>query len=75
MKRIFAHRIIYNGREYVNHVAELDEATGEVSLYPFEHEIHSTRFISGTVMLSVMHLPDKPVSFSIYECDSNSKML
>ena len=52
MERIMAHRIIYGGKEYVNHIIELDDG-GKVHLYPFEHEIHSTRFISGSISVAL----------------------
>lgn len=52
MQRIYAHKIIYEGRSYSNHVIEL-ASDGNVRLFPFEGEIHSTRFISGTVRVEV----------------------
>lgn len=54
MERVFAHRIIYRGSVYVNHVVELSDE-GVVRLSPFEGEIHSTRFISGTVRVSLSY--------------------
>lgn len=53
MKRIYAHNIIFGRRHYLNHVIELDEATGSISLFPFKEELHSTRFISGSVEVAV----------------------
>lgn len=51
IERILAHRICWQGRVYQMHVAELDTVTGQVSLYPFTGELHSTTFISGTILL------------------------
>ncbi|MEF2644289.1 MAG: hypothetical protein U0M50_09575 [Paramuribaculum sp.] len=51
MERIYAHRIIYRGNAYDNHVIELSD-DGRVRLFPFTGEIHSTRFIPGTVEVS-----------------------
>lgn len=53
MKRIYAHNIIFGRRHYLNHVIELDEATGSISLFPFKEELHSTRFIPGSVEVVV----------------------
>lgn len=50
MSRIFAHRIIYEGKVYRNHIAELTP-DGHLLLTPFTNETHSTVFISGTVRL------------------------
>ena len=52
VKRVFAHKIIYSGNEYRNHVAEIAD-NGEVVLYPFESEIAMTLFYSGTVEVTV----------------------
>ena len=52
VKRVFAHKIIYCGKEYCNHVAEITD-NGEVVLYPFESEIAMTLFYSGTVEVTV----------------------
>lgn len=52
MQRIYAHRIIFGNDVYANHVAELDDA-GNLKFYPFDREIHSTVFISGTIRLTV----------------------
>lgn len=52
IERILAHVIIYEGVEYPLHIAELTDA-GEIKLYPFEQELHSTRFIPGRVKVSV----------------------
>lgn len=52
MQRVFAHRIIYNGVAYDNHVAQLDDS-GCITIFPFKEEIPSTRFISGTIELIV----------------------
>lgn len=43
-----AHVIIHDGVEYPLHIAEFN-SDREVRLYPFESEIHSTRFIPGRV--------------------------
>lgn len=56
MQRIFAHRIIFEGRTYVNHVIELDD-NGRVRLFPFEEEVHSTTFVSGSVVVELRHRP------------------
>lgn len=53
MQRIFAHQIIYRGAAYRNHVAQLCDTSGCVTLFPFTGEIHSTRFIPGTVEITV----------------------
>lgn len=50
MKRIFAHKIIYGGKEYRMSVATIKD-NGEVIIDTFEKEIPSTVFISGTVLL------------------------
>lgn len=55
MQRIMAHAIIYQGRTYRMHVAELTD-TGQLSLYPFDTEIHSTPFINGTITIDT--IPD-----------------
>lgn len=52
MQRIFAHRIIYKGVTYDNHVAQLGDS-GCVTIFPFKEEIPSTRFVSGTIELTV----------------------
>lgn len=52
MQRIFAHRIIYKGVVFDNHVAQLD-GSGRVTIFPYKEEIHSTRFIPGTIELAV----------------------
>lgn len=52
MKRVFAHKIIYCGEEYRNHIAEL-KADGSVCFTPFEREIAMTRFFSGTIEITV----------------------
>lgn len=49
--RIMAHVIVYEGREYPLHIAEMGP-DGTIRLYPFECEIHSTRFIEGRVEVS-----------------------
>ena len=46
VKRVFAHKIIYCGKEYRNHVAEITD-NGEVVLYPFESEIAMTLFTTS----------------------------
>ena len=64
MQRIFSHHIIYCGRHYLNHVAQLDDHSTIPSFYPFKNEFHSTRFYSGTVSLTVVdgHLVVKQLS-------------
>ncbi|MCM1028030.1 MAG: hypothetical protein NC342_00750 [Pseudoflavonifractor sp.] len=54
LQRILAHNIIYRGRSYPLHLAEFDSTTGHLSLRPFSEETHSTRFIPGSVELSVI---------------------
>lgn len=63
MERIFAHRIVYHGQIYRNHVAELTD-DGSLLFFPFEREIPKTRFYSGTVELTVSagHLAVRPVA-------------
>ena len=56
VQRVFAHRIIYCGKEYRNHVAEL-ASDGTVVLFPFEREIAMTTFYSGTIELTVTSEP------------------
>ena len=51
IQRILAHHIVWQGRTYHMHIAELNTETGEITMRPFESEIHSTTFISGTVLL------------------------
>ena len=46
MQRIYAHRILFGGLVYEDHVAQLDD-DGQLTFFPFEQEIHSTRFYSG----------------------------
>lgn len=53
VKRIFAHSILFHGTRYDGCVAELDVSSGKISFFPFEQEIHSTRYISGEVILDV----------------------
>ena len=52
MQRIYAHRILFGGVVYEDHVAQLDDE-GQLTFFPFEQEIHSTRFYSGTVRVSI----------------------
>ena len=64
IERILAHAIVYEGVEYPLHIAELTDS-GTIKLYPFEHELHSTRFIPGRVTVSVGsdgHLVVKPIA-------------
>ena len=63
MERIYAHKIIYDGTSYRNHVMELSD-DGHVRLFPFAGEIHSTRFISGSVTVTVEGNPPhlRPIS-------------
>lgn len=51
-ERVLAHVVIYEGIEYPLHIAELSDS-GTIKLYPFEQEIHSTRFIPGRVAVSI----------------------
>lgn len=51
IERILAHTICWHGKEYTMHIAELNTLTGQVTLYPFTGELHSTTFISGTILL------------------------
>lgn len=51
IQRILAHNIVWQGRTYHMHIAELDPETGKVTMRAFDHEIPSTIFISGTVLL------------------------
>ena len=51
IQRILAHNIVWQGRTYHMHIAELDTETGKVTMRAFDHEIPSTIFISGTVLL------------------------
>ncbi len=64
MERLMAHEIIYDGRHYRMSVIELD-ASGAIRIYPYTHEIHSTRFVNGSVEVTVSgnppHLVAKPV--------------
>ncbi len=53
MQRIFAHKIIYQGRQYRNHIAELTPS-GTIRLTPFTGETPSTTFISGTIRLHLI---------------------
>lgn len=52
MQRVFAHKIIYCGKEYRNHVAELSDK-GAVKLFPFECEIAMTLFYSGAIEITL----------------------
>lgn len=60
MPRILAHRIIYQNREYRNHIAEL-QPDGTIRLTPFTHEIPNTIFIPGTIQL----LPPAPTATTL----------
>lgn len=52
MQRIAAHRITYEGRDYTMSYAELlPDST--VVIRPLTEEIHSTRFISGHILLTL----------------------
>lgn len=68
MERIYAHTIVFNGCRYHNHVIELAD-DGSITLFPFVGEIHSTRFISGTVRVSVA---DNPLRLVAHYADSDS---
>ena len=50
MKRVFAHKIIFGDKEYKMSIATI-EGNRVVSIVPFEKEIASTIFISGTIQL------------------------
>lgn len=52
MQRIFAHHIFFGDKDYYYHVAQLAD-DGSLSFFPFEKEIHSTTFYSGTIRLSL----------------------
>ncbi len=51
VKRFMAHEIVYDGISHKLHIAELDTATGKITLHPYKGETHSTTFINGTVVL------------------------
>lgn len=51
IQRILAHHIVWQGHTYHMHIAELNTATGQVTLRPFNRELPSTTFISGTILL------------------------
>lgn len=53
IKRIAAHCIIYHGETHRLSVAEFDTTTKELTIRPLTHEIHSTRFVSGTVRIDI----------------------
>ena len=42
IQRILAHNIVWQGRTYHMHIAELDPETGKVTMRAFDHEIPST---------------------------------
>lgn len=50
MKRFFAHKIIYGEKEYRMSVTTI-EGNRVISIEPFEKEIASTIYISGTIQL------------------------
>lgn len=50
MKRYFAHKIIHGEKEYRMAVATIDD-NRVISIEPYEKEIPSTIFISGTIQL------------------------
>lgn len=52
MKRILAHRIIYEGETYRMSIAVIDEITGTVRIEPFVNETYSTIFVSGTIKIT-----------------------
>ncbi len=52
MTRIAAHRISFGGRTYAMSYIELSD-DGTVSVRPLTGEIHSTRFISGHISVSL----------------------
>ncbi len=69
MERIYAHRIIYRGKVYDNHVIELSD-DGNVRLFPFTGEIHSTRFIPGTVEVSAGGNPPHLLPKSLFQSET-----
>lgn len=52
MKRIAAHAITFEGKTYPMSVFELTN-NAEVNIYPLTREIHSTRFITGHISVSI----------------------
>lgn len=53
MQRIFAHDIVYEGRHYPFHVAQLADGETLPTFFPFNKEIHSTIYYPGTVEVAV----------------------
>lgn len=53
MERVLAHQITYCGRTYRNSILELTD-DGSVIVYPYEREIHSTRYYSGHIEVRVI---------------------
>lgn len=49
IRRIMAHKIWFERREYRNHILELDTDSGVARIFPFVRETPSTVFINGTV--------------------------
>lgn len=52
MQRILAHKIIVNGMEYSMSVVTIDDNNRLVSVEPFSGETPSTRFLSGTIVIT-----------------------
>lgn len=53
MTRIAAHKITFRGKTHEMSVIELSDDSRQVRIYPLSREIHSTRFISGHVMVKL----------------------
>ena len=63
MTRIAAHRITFDGQTYTMSVIELPDGAAIPRIYPLTGEIHSTRFISGHILVTLTdgHLKATPV--------------
>ncbi len=57
MERVLARELEYLGKTYRMSIAQLDTASGEVTIFRFENEICNTRFIDGRIRLSVIGTP------------------
>lgn len=53
MTRIAAHSITFEGRTYHMSVIELAAGEQKPRIYPLTEEIHSTRFINGSIEVKV----------------------
>lgn len=53
MTRIAAHRITYEGVDYDMSVIELADDGHTVNIFTLTEEIHSTRFISGHIEVTL----------------------